>query len=92
MNAAKLCGSRPLGYGHSLLDQWYPGLSNQVFTIMLMLETARRLKVGNDRGVIIFGQLVSSRRDTPALCSRGFDCDPRDVPLEAYPSGLKEDP
>ena len=68
MNAARLCGSHPLGYGYSLLDKsgslaW----QTRYITMMLMLENAARLKVGNDRGMVIFG-LVSRYSDTPALC------------------------
>ena len=53
MDAAKLSGSRPLGYGYSLLDKWFPGLTNQVY--YYDVGNAARLKVGNDQGIVIFG-------------------------------------
>ena len=55
MNAAKLSGSHPLGYGYSLLDKWFPGLTNQVYYCDVDVGNAARLKVGNDRGIVIFG-------------------------------------
>ena len=55
MNVAKLSGSRPLGYGYSLLDKWFPGLTNQVYYYDVDVGNSARLKVGNDREMVIFG-------------------------------------
>ena len=84
MNAAKLSGSRPLGYGYSLLDKsgslaW----QTRYFTYDVDVGNAARLKVGNDRGMsysVWYQGIV-----IPRLCVGRDVVSSRDVPLEAYP-------
>ena len=86
MNAARLCASHPLGYGYSLLDKWFPGLTNQVYYYDVDVGNAARLKVGNDRGIVIFVS-VGIYREIPRLCvGRGVGSSGR--PSRGVPIGL----
>ena len=84
MNAARLCGSHPLGYGYSLLDKsgslaW----QTRYITYELMLVSGAGLKVGYDRGMsysVWYQGIV-----IPRLCVGRDVVSSRDVPLEAYP-------